>query len=181
MRRVAVTSDGAVHADGDIAARDVKESGDLLVRESLVKTQLNDLAVGSWKQIDHFPRQNKEFSLLSESFRVQAWGSLALEWILAAADPFSTVILGRKIFSPCPTFGGSLVSLLQPLRCPSCLFVDNSFQAGTGFQRMAHSSDLPVAPAQRLLDSSSWVIPPTVRIMPSSSARLWLKPLLPSP
>ena len=79
------------------------------------------------------------------------------------------------------------------LRSPSCVFVDNSFhpsrmnsmlahpQAGTGFQRMAHSSDLPMAPAQLRLDSSSWVIPPTVRIMPSSRARLWLKPLEPSP
>ena len=37
-------SDDAVQADGDIAARDVKESRDLLVREPLVKTQLDDLA-----------------------------------------------------------------------------------------------------------------------------------------
>ena len=31
------------------------------------------------------------------------------------------------IFSPFPTFGGSLLSLLQPLSGPSCPFVDNSF------------------------------------------------------
>ena len=32
-----------------------------------------------------------------------------------------------EIFSPFPTFGGSLLSLLQPLCAPSCPFVDNSF------------------------------------------------------
>ena len=32
-----------------------------------------------------------------------------------------------EIFSPFPTLGGSLLSFLQPLRGPSCPFVDNSF------------------------------------------------------
>jgi len=45
-------SDGTIHANGDIAARDVKASRDLLVREPLVETQLDDLSVGSRQQID---------------------------------------------------------------------------------------------------------------------------------
>jgi hypothetical protein len=73
----------------------VKASKDLLVGESLVEAQLDDLAVGSRQKIDHFPEQNKEFSFLCKSLRILVWDSPALEWILAAADPFSVVILGR--------------------------------------------------------------------------------------
>ena len=44
-------SDGAVHADGDIGAGDVKALRDLLVRVPLVETQLDDLAVDSRQEI----------------------------------------------------------------------------------------------------------------------------------
>ncbi|MDE2757038.1 MAG: hypothetical protein OXU26_16505 [Acidobacteriota bacterium] len=52
----------------------------------MVETQLDDLAVGSWEQIDHFPEQDKEFSFLGKSLTVPGRGSLALVWILAAAQ-----------------------------------------------------------------------------------------------
>ena len=54
----------------------------------MAETQVDDLAVGSREQIDHFPEQDKEFSFLGKSLRVPGRGSLALVWILAAAQTF---------------------------------------------------------------------------------------------
>ena len=73
----------------------MKASRDLLVGESLVQTQLDDLAVGSWQQIDHFPEQNKQFSFLGKRLRILGRGSPALERVLVATDPLFVVILGR--------------------------------------------------------------------------------------
>ncbi|MDE2757800.1 MAG: hypothetical protein OXI92_14775, partial [Acidobacteriota bacterium] len=66
-----------------------------LVGESLVKTQLYDLTVGPWQEIDHFPEQNKQFSFLGKNLRIQGRGSLVLERFLAAAEPFTMKVLGR--------------------------------------------------------------------------------------
>ena len=75
-------SDGAIHADGDIAAREVKASRNLLVRESLVETQFDDLAAGSRQQIDHLLEQDKQFSFPGQSLGIRGPGSLAtvLAW-----------------------------------------------------------------------------------------------------
>ena len=88
-------SDGTIHADGDIATGDVKASRDLLVGESLVKTQLYDLTVGPWQENDHFPEQNKQFSFLGKNLRFQGRSSLVLERFLAAEEPFTMKVLGR--------------------------------------------------------------------------------------
>ena len=73
----------------------MKASRDLLVRKPLVETQLDDLAVGSPHQIDHFPEQNKQLSFLGKGLRVLGRGSLAFKLILALADPFPMEIPGH--------------------------------------------------------------------------------------
>ena len=88
-------TDGTIHADGDIAAGDVKESSDPLVREPLVQTQLDNLAVGSWQEIDHFPKQDKQLPFRRKSFRVPSRGRMDFERILAATDLFSMELLRR--------------------------------------------------------------------------------------
>ena len=57
--------DGRVRADGDIAAGDMKASRDFLVGEPLVEAQLDDLAAGSWQQINHFPLESHHAVILS--------------------------------------------------------------------------------------------------------------------
>ena len=86
--------DGTIHADGDTPARDVKTSSDLLVGESLVHAQLDDLAAGSWQKINHFPEQDKQFSFLGKNLRIPGRGFLALKRILSATDPLCVVVLG---------------------------------------------------------------------------------------
>ena len=71
-------SDGGVHADGDIAAGDMKASRDLLVREPVAETQLDDLAVGSGEQTDRSLEQNKQLSFLGKSFRTSEGGARAV-------------------------------------------------------------------------------------------------------
>jgi len=66
----------------------VKASRYLLVREPLVETQLDDLAVGSRQQIDHFPEQNKQFSFLGKCLWILGRGSLVLKRMFVAAVPF---------------------------------------------------------------------------------------------
>ena len=61
-------------------------SGDLLGREPLVQAQLDDLAAGSWQEINHLLEHDKKLPFLRQSFRVPSRGCLVLERILAAAN-----------------------------------------------------------------------------------------------
>ncbi len=61
-------------------------SGDLLGRDPLVQALLDDLAIGSWQEINHLPKQDKKIPFLRRSFRVYSQGCLVLERILAVAN-----------------------------------------------------------------------------------------------
>ena len=61
----------------------------------MVETQLDDLTIGSWQQIDHFPEQNKQLSFLGEGLGIHGRSSLALKLILAPVDPFPMEVPGR--------------------------------------------------------------------------------------
>ena len=61
----------------------------------MVETQLDDLTIGSWQQIDHFPEQNKQLSFLGKGLGIHGRSSLALKLILAPVDPFPMEVPGR--------------------------------------------------------------------------------------
>ena len=73
----------------------MKLLGDLLGREPLVQAQLDDLAVGSWQEIDHFLKQYKKLPFLRKSFRIPGRSRLVFKRILAAPDLFSMQLLRR--------------------------------------------------------------------------------------
>ncbi len=59
---------------------------------------------------------------INQSLRVPSWSFVTLHGPLSSLFPLFQP-LGAPSRTPCPTFGGSLLSLLQPLRGPSPFFV----------------------------------------------------------
>ena len=56
----------------------MKTFSGLLAGEILVHTQFEDLAVGVWQQLDHFPQQDNQFLFLGQGFSVSA--RFCLSW-----------------------------------------------------------------------------------------------------